>query len=62
MLDPLIIKVISIGLGLMFILAGYHKLADGPAFRIALLEYQVLPEILIVPASWTIPLAETYAG
>ena len=26
MLDPLIIKAISIGLGLMFILAGYHKL------------------------------------
>ena len=62
MLDPLIIKVISIGIGLMFILAGYHKLADGPAFRIALLEYQVLPEILIVPASWAIPFAELMLG
>ena len=62
MLDPLIIKAISIGLGLMFILAGYHKLADGPAFRIALLEYQVLPEILIVPASWAIPFAELMLG
>jgi hypothetical protein len=62
MLDPLIIKAISIGLGLMFILAGYHKLADGPAFRIALLEYQVLPEILIVPASWAIPSAELMLG
>ena len=51
MLDPLIVRAISIGLGLMFLLAGYHKLTDGAAFRITLLEYQVLPEALVAPAA-----------
>ena len=62
MLDPLIIKVISIGLGLMFLLAGYHKLADGAAFRITLLEYQVLPDGLVAPASRIVPVFEILLG
>ncbi|MGI9262356.1 MAG: MauE/DoxX family redox-associated membrane protein, partial [Woeseiaceae bacterium] len=62
MLDPLIVKAISIGLGLMFLLAGYHKLADGAQFRITLLEYQVLPESLVPVASRTIPVVEILLG
>lgn len=62
MIDPLIVKAISIGLGLMFLLAGYHKLADGAAFRITLLEYQVLPETLVAPASRIIPIVEVLLG
>jgi hypothetical protein len=61
-LDPLIVKAISIGLGLMFLFAAYHKLADGPAFRVTLLEYQVLPDVLVAPASRIVPLLEILLG
>jgi len=62
MLDPLIVKAISVGLGLMFLLAGYHKLADAAAFRITVLEYQVLPGSLVSPATRLIPLVELLLG
>jgi hypothetical protein len=62
MLDPLILKAISIGLGLMFFIAAYHKLADGPLFRQTLLEYQVLPEALVSPTSRIIPVVEILLG
>ena len=62
MLDPLILKAISIGFGLMFLLAGYHKLSDGAQFRITLLEYQVIPESLVPPASRIIPVVEILLG
>ena len=62
MLDPLIIKAISIGLGLMFLLAAYHKMSNGAEFRVTLLEYQLLPEWIISPASRVIPIAEILLG
>ncbi|MGI9262487.1 MAG: MauE/DoxX family redox-associated membrane protein [Woeseiaceae bacterium] len=62
MLDPLIVKAISIGLGLMFLLAGFHKFAEGAQFRITLLEYQVLPESLVSVASRIIPIVEFLLG
>lgn len=62
MLDPLIVKAISVGLGLMFLLAGYHKLKDAAAFRITLLEYQVLPESAVLPASRVLPVVEILLG
>lgn len=62
MLDPLIIKAISIGLGLMFLIAAYHKLAEGPEFRATLYDYQVLPPSLVPPASRIIPIVELLLG
>lgn len=62
MLDPLILKAISIGFGLMFLLAGYHKLSENSQFRITLLEYQVIPESLASPASRIIPVGEILLG
>ena len=62
MLDPLIVKAISIGLGLMFLAAAYHKLSNGAEFRITLLEYQLLPESLVSPASRIIPIFEILLG
>ena len=62
MLDPLIVKTISIGLGLMFLLAGYHKFAEAAQFRVTLLEYQVLPESLVSPASRIVPIVEILLG
>ena len=62
MLDPVIITAISIGLGLMFLLAAYHKLSHGSEFRVTLLEYQLLPEWTISPASRVIPMVEILLG
>ncbi len=62
MLDPVIVTTISIGLGLMFLLAGIHKFANGAEFRITLLEYQLLPEALVAPASHVIPMVEVMLG
>lgn len=62
MLDPLIVKAISIGLGLMFFFAAFHKLNDSEQFRITLLEYQLLPEALVAPASRIIPIVEILLG
>ena len=58
MFDPLIVKAISIGLGLMFLFAAYHKLANAAAFRVTLLEYQLLPQWLVTPAARLIPIIE----
>ena len=62
MSDPLIIKAISIGLGLMFLVAAWHKLSDAAQFRITLLEYQVLPESLVTLASRVVPVVEILLG
>lgn len=62
MLDPLVVKAISIGLGLMFLFAAYHKLADAAQFRVTMLEYQLLPEPLIAPLSRIIPILEILLG
>ena len=61
-IDPLILKAIALSLGLMFLLAGYHKLSDRAQFRITLLEYQVIPESLVSPASRIIPIVEILLG
>lgn len=62
MLDPLIIKAISVGMGTMFLVAAYHKLTEGPSFRVTLLEYQLLPESLVSPMSRVLPLLELLLG
>jgi hypothetical protein len=62
MSDPLIIKAISIGLGLMFLVAAYHKLSEAAQFRITLLEYQVMPEFLVTPVSRLVPVLEMLLG
>lgn len=62
MLDPLIVKASSIGLGLMFLIAAYHKLAEGPEFRATLYDYQVLPAALVPLAARVIPVVELLLG
>ena len=62
MLDPLILKTVSVGLAAMFFVAGYHKFADAAQFRVTLLEYQVLPEVLVAPTSRIIPIIELLLG
>lgn len=62
MLDPLILKGISIGLGLMFLTAAYRKFAEGPEFRATLYDYQVLPAALVPLATRFIPVVELLLG
>ena len=49
-------------MGVMFLVAAYHKLAEGPSFRVTLLEYQLLPEVLVSPMSRLLPLLELLLG
>lgn len=58
MLDPLILKVISIGFGLLFLLAAAHKISTMQQFRVILEEYQVLPRILAGPLARIVPVME----
>ncbi len=58
MLDPLVLKVISIGFGLLFFLAAAHKLSTAQQFRVILEEYQVMPRALAGSAARIVPLLE----
>ena len=62
LIDPLIVQAISIGLGLMFLIAAWHKFSEAAQFRVTLLEYQVLPEALVAPATRIVPLVELLLG
>ena len=62
MMDPLVVKTVAIGLGLMFLAAAWHKASDREHFHVTLLEYQVLPEALVAPAVMLIPLFEAVLG
>jgi hypothetical protein len=58
MLDPLILRGISIGFGLLFLLAAVHKISTAQQFRIILEEYQVVPRALAGPVARLVPLVE----
>ena len=62
MLDPLILKLISISFGLLFLLAAVHKLTALPKFRNTLAAYELLPTALITPVSFVVPVIETGLG
>ena len=62
MIDPLIAETVSVGLGLMFLFAAWHKLTDRAQFGVTLLEYQLLPEGLVPSAALAVPLFEALLG
>lgn len=62
MLDPLLLMIISIGFGLMFLLAALHKLTALQRFRAVLDEYRVLPAALLPAASIALPIVEIGLG
>ena len=62
MLDPLVVKTIATGLGLMFLIAAFHKLGENAQFRVTLLEYQLLPEGLVTLFSRILPIGELLLG
>ena len=62
MLDPLILKLVSIGLGLLLLLAAVHKLTALPKFRATLTAYEIMPGAMIAPASILVPIVEALLG
>jgi len=62
MLDPLALKLVSIGFGLLLLLAAVHKLTELQKFRANLSAYEILPAALIAPASILVPSLEVLLG
>jgi hypothetical protein len=62
MLDPLVLKLVSIGFGLLFLLAAVHKLTTLQRFRATLTAYQLMPAGLTAPMSILLPIIEALLG
>ena len=62
MLDPLVASIVSIGFGLMFLLASVHKLTGFGRFRTILGDYRVMPGILVPMAAAAVPVLEIVLG
>jgi hypothetical protein len=62
MLDPLVLKLVSLGFGLLLLLAAVHKLTAMHEFRAALTAYKLLPGALIAPVSVFVPILEALLG
>ena len=58
MLDPLVIKLVSLAFALLLAAAAWHKLAARARFRGILGAYQVLPELAVAPVAALIPTLE----
>jgi len=62
MLDPLVLAVISIGFGLMFLLAAVHKLTGLYRFRAVLADYRVMPAPAVPLVATALPVVEIALG
>ena len=62
MIDPLIIKLISLCFALLLLGAAWHKLARRQVFRAILADYRLLPNVLVTPVAMLIPLIEVALG
>ena len=62
MLDVQILRCIAIAFGLLFLLAGLHKLSQRAHFAGVMADYRVLPESLLPLAVFTVPLLELSLG
>ena len=62
MIDPLIIRVLMIALGLMLVGAAWHKLSSVQKFAAIVADYRLLPPFAVPLASWLIPATEILLG
>lgn len=62
MLDPLLLKLVSICFALLFLLAAVHKLTALADFRATLHAYQLLPGAMIYPLGMLVPVVELVIG
>ncbi len=54
MLDPLVIKVLSLAFAVLLAAAAWNKLTDRARFRGIVAAYKVLPEMLVAPVAWLV--------
>jgi hypothetical protein len=54
--------VLGLGLGLLLLIAAWHKLAARDAFVAALDGYHLLPDGLVRPVAWLLPVSEAALG
>ncbi len=62
MLDPLIVKALSAGFGLLLLLAAVHKLSARHQFLATVKDYQLLPDSMAAGIAPVIPLLEIFLG
>ncbi len=62
MIDPLALKLVSIGFGLLFLLAAVHKATEFQKFQATFSAYEILPRALIAPVSIIVPAIEALLG
>jgi len=62
MIDPLIIRALTIALALMLIGAAWHKLPSQQKFAAIVADYRLLPQSMVPLVSWLIPVTEILLG
>ncbi len=62
MIDPLIIRTVSVALGLLLIGAAWHKLAAAGAFAAVVEDYRLIPRALAPSVARTLPALEILLG
>jgi len=62
MLDPLVLKIVSLSFGLLFLLAAVHKLSGLQRFRAILAAYEILPAAVMTWAAVALPVVEALLG
>lgn len=61
-LDPILAHIAAAALAIVLLVGAAQKLADRDAFALALEQYRLLPERLLAPVAWGLPLLEAAAG
>ena len=62
MIDPLLVRAISVACALLLLLSAWHKVAARDRFIAALGDYRLLPAALLQPAAVLIPASEAVLG
>jgi len=61
-IDPVFTRILSVGFGLMLLLASIHKLTGLGLFRSVLADYRILPAALVPVAAVVVPAVEVMIG
>ncbi len=62
MSDPFVVRTVSLGFALLFVLAAGHKLTGMAAFQAVLNDYQLFPPRLVALIARVVPLLELLLG
>lgn len=62
MLDPALVTLARLGIGCLLVYAATHKLRDMLEFRLSLGAYELIPEALVRPSAYALPIVELLLG